>query len=136
MQTLNNRFLVSLFFKPLDKLLVSDFPRGASPRSHETFLQNLCVGCSTRHLSWWKGQILSVHHSLCGLLLLQHYLNLQICTANKQMSKKEPVCSTLQDHSTTKSNLLSLLSPLFLDLMPVSQVGLQLLIFLPPSRCT
>lgn len=102
MHTLNNRFLVSLFFKPLDKLLVGDFQSGTSPRSRETFLQTLCIGCSTVLLPWWKGT-----NTVCRLLLLQHYPNLQNCTANKQTSKKkEAVCFTLQDHSTTKSNIL------------------------------
>lgn len=56
MHTLNNRFLISSFFKPLDKLLVGDFQSGASPRSHETFLPTFCVEGTTALLLWRKGQ--------------------------------------------------------------------------------
>lgn len=63
MHTLNNMFLVSLFFKPLDKLLMGDFQSGASPRSCKTFLQTFCVECTTAHLPRWKGQMLCVSSS-------------------------------------------------------------------------
>lgn len=81
--TLNNRFLGNLFFKPLDKLLGGDFPK-----SCETFLV-LCWG------GRWE------FHVWIPPSLLQHYPNLQNCTANQETPKKT-FCFTLQSHGAIK----------------------------------
>lgn len=137
--TLNNRFLVSLFFKPLDKLLMGDFQSGASPRRCKTFLQTFCVKCTTVHLLWWKGQTLCVDSSFSSTTPTS-----RIVQQISKHQKKETVRFTLQDHSAVKSNNLSLPMPPSQDLMPTSQAGLQGFvtrkkkknIFSPPSRCT
>lgn len=108
--TLNNRFLGNLFFKPLDKLLGGDFPK-----SCETFLV-LCWG------GRWE------FHVWIPPSLLQHYPNLQNCTANKETPKKRHFASLCRAMVLLNTNTLSLPLPPPQDLMPTSQAGLQVFV--------